>query len=62
MLVQGTKLRRMTITMQLIAGFGLLTASYLTTDKGWANELLGATIHAQQPAAEKCIANSSNWS
>ena len=50
MKIESTKLRRLTIGMHLIAGFGLLTASYFTTEKGWANDLLKATVHSEQPA------------
>jgi len=50
MIVQSIKLRRLTIGIQLVAGIGLLTASYFTTDEGWASELLKATVYSGQSA------------
>ena len=42
MFAKTKTLRKFTIGIQLIAGFGLLTASYLTTEQGWSNELEAA--------------------
>ena len=55
MIVQSAKLRHVTIGMQLMAGFGLLTASYFTTDKGWANDLLEAAVYSTQPAMKSTL-------
>ena len=44
MRIDNMKLRRLTLGTQLLAGFGLLTASYLTTEHGWANEFVNAAI------------------
>lgn len=46
------KLRRLTLGTQLFAGITLLTASYLTTDQGWSNELVNAAIPTAQPATK----------
>ncbi len=54
MTIKDTKLRLMTITLQLIAGIGLLVFSYLTTEAGWADELIQAATHQQQIELKKC--------
>ncbi len=57
MIIKITKLRRLTITTQLIAGIALLTASYLSTDKDWANDFLEAAIPAPQTTTINALAN-----
>ncbi len=37
MTIKGTKFRHLTIALQLFAGIGLLTASYMTTE-GWTTQ------------------------
>ncbi|MCP4272916.1 MAG: hypothetical protein GY781_13300 [Gammaproteobacteria bacterium] len=54
MTIKGTKLRLMTITLQLIAGISLLVFSYLTTEAGWADKLIQAATHQQQIELNKC--------
>ena len=50
MTIKDTKFRHLTIALQLFAGIGLLTASYVTTEKGWTTQLLQAATHSSQPA------------
>lgn len=57
MVLKSIKLRRATIGTQLLAGIGLLTASYLTTDSGWTEELLNSAIHSEQPAVNLVLQN-----
>lgn len=57
MTIKGTKFRHFTIALQLFAGFGLLTASYMTTEKGWTAQLLQAAIHSSQPANQNPLEN-----
>ena len=57
MVVKSTKLRRLTLGTQLLAGIGLLTASYLTTDSGWTNELLNSAVHQDRPVINAAIKN-----
>ena len=56
MSVNKLKLRPLTLGVQLLAGFGLLTASYFTTDNGWSNDFVKAAIHTQQPTSKVKIA------
>ena len=55
MIVQSTKLRRLTIGVQLLAGIGLLTASYLTTEEDWTNEFIEAAIQSEQTATKNAL-------
>ena len=55
MVVKSTKLRKMAIGTQLIAGFGLLTASYMTTESGWSQELINAAVHSEQPTIKAAL-------
>ena len=48
MTIKGTKFRHLILGLQLFAGFGLLTASYVTTDKDWTTQLVQAAINSQQ--------------
>ncbi|RLA01006.1 MAG: hypothetical protein DRQ47_08685 [Gammaproteobacteria bacterium] len=61
MVVKSTKLRRLTIGMQLLAGVSLLTASYLTTDlttgTDWASQLIEAAIHTEQVSNQNALQN-----
>lgn len=54
MTIKGTKLRLMTISLQLIAGIGLLVFSYLTTDAGWTDKLINAATHQHPVVKHKC--------
>jgi len=54
MTIKGTKLRLLTITLQLIAGVSLLAFSFLTTEADWTDELIKAATHQQQIAVHKC--------
>ncbi len=54
MTIKGTKLRLMTITLQLIAGISLLVFSFLTTEAGWAEKLIQAATHQQHIVVNKC--------
>ena len=54
MTIKGTKLRLMTITLQLIAGFSLLAFSFLTTEAGWTEKLINTATHQQQIVVHKC--------
>ena len=40
MQVKSAKLRRFTLGTQFLAGIGLLTASYMTTDADWTEQLV----------------------
>jgi len=53
MTIQHTKLRLVTIGIQFVAGVGLLTASYFTTDSNWTHQLIN-TATAQQISIKKC--------
>ena len=55
MTIKGTKFRHLTIALQLFAGIGLLTASYVTTEQGWTTQLLQAAIHSSQPANQNTL-------
>ncbi len=55
--IKDTKFRHLTIALQLFAGISLLTASYMTTEKGWTTQLLQAAIHSTQPAAQNPLEN-----
>ena len=57
MTVQSTHLRRWTIGMQLLAGVSLLTASYFTTEQGWANEVLKAAVHSDLSTTKTALEN-----
>jgi hypothetical protein len=48
MIVKRTKLRHLALGTQLFAGVTLLTASYLTTDSGWGNDVLTAAVQSEQ--------------
>ena len=54
MTIKGTKLRLMTITLQLIAGISLLVFSFLTTEAGWTDKLIHAASHQQQVVVNEC--------
>ncbi len=45
MSLSHTKLRHVTIALQFIAGVGLLTASYLTTETDWTHQLINAATN-----------------
>ncbi len=49
MILQNIQYRHVTLAVQLLAGIALLTASYLTTEQGWATEFLDAAIYKSQP-------------
>ena len=57
MIVKSTKLRHLALGTQLFAGVALLTASYLTTESGWGNDVLNAAVHSGQPATNSAINN-----
>ena len=57
MLVQPYKLRRLMIGLQLAVGIMLLTASYITSDQNWTNELLTKTFHSKQQAENSALTN-----
>ena len=57
MKVKSTKLRHLALGTQLFTGMALLTASYLTTDSGWSNDVLNAAVHSEQPAVNSAIKN-----
>lgn len=55
MIIKSTKLRRLTLTLQFLAGVALLTASYLTTDQNWTNDFLEAAIPSAHSAVNKAL-------
>ena len=48
MQVNTGKLRHLILGTQLLAGIGLLTASYMTTDASWSEQLVNNSAQAVQ--------------
>ncbi|PCJ48022.1 MAG: hypothetical protein COA74_10225 [Gammaproteobacteria bacterium] len=57
MVIKSTKLRRFALGTQFIAGIGLLTASYLTTESGWTNQVLNTAVQSELPVVNSAIKN-----
>jgi len=57
MVIQNIKFRHITLALQLLAGFSLLTLSYVNTEENWADEFLDAAIYKSFPSENGALEN-----